>query len=152
MEEPEIRELKLEDREAMEAFFKQMGPETQSLFNPHNCNYIEIMKFFNRTEVPEEHKRWIAMENGSVIGYVFLWDANTGIPDLGIALAENVKGRHLGRKFLDVAVDWCRENGKGGVMLTTHVANVRAQMLYENYGFKRMGPYTWTELLYIYRF
>ena len=152
METLTIRELEKTDLEMMKEFFAQMSPETNALFNPRNCNYMEMMKFFEDREVAEDHKRWIGVENGRIIGYVFLWHTMSGVPELGIVLAENMQGRHLSRQFMDVAVDWCRENGKGGVMLTTHTANFRAQMLYEKYGFERMGLNTFTELLYLYRF
>ena len=152
METLEIRELRKDDREAMEAFFRQMSQNTDTLFNPHNCNFKELMNFFEDREEAEDHKRWIAMEDGKVAGFVFLWHVLCGVPELGIVLAENMQGRHLSKAFLDVAVNWCRDNGKGGVILTTHIANVKAQLLYESYGFEKMGPTTWTELLYMYRF
>lgn len=147
-----IRELRKDDLEAMKAFFGQMSAKTNALFNPHNVNYRELMKFFEDREVVEDHKRWISMENGKVLGYVFLWHVATGVPELGIVLAENAQGKHLSKAFMDVAVEWCRENGKGGIMLTTHIANVKAQLLYEKYGFEKMGPANWTEILYLYRF
>jgi len=59
----------------------------------------------------------------------------------------------FGEKLIQTAEAWCRENGKGGILLTTHMANIRAQVLYERCGFERLGVHSESnELLYLLRF
>ena len=51
------------------------------------------------------------------------------------------------------AEDMARKAGKGGIQLTTHVANLRAQALYEKMGFTLIGPTkNGTEFFYLYRY
>jgi len=45
-----------------------------------------------------------------------------------------------------------RELGKGGILLTTHIANLRGQGLYEGCGYEYLGVHTSGERLYLKRF
>ena len=55
--------------------------------------------------------------------------------------------------LVDFAIEKIIENGKGGIQLTTHVANVRAQALYEKKGFVCMGlAKNGAEMSYLLRF
>ena len=59
----------------------------------------------------------------------------------------------LGRELVAFAQNEAKTCGKGGILLTTHVANVRAQALYEAMGFVCMGQCkNGTELFYLYRY
>ena len=87
-----------------------------------------------------------------MIGYVFLYEASSSVPWLGIAVHEAYKGLGLGRRLIAHAVGRARSLGKGGVLLTTHVANLRGQSLYSRMGFERMGIHTSGEVLYLLRF
>lgn len=142
-----VREHNDDDLAMLEAFFDQMGVETNAFFNHGDWN----RKFMEQTMAGTSNEvsiHWVAEKEGVVAGYVFLTFIDTGIPWLGIAIAENMKGRHLGRTMIKIAQDWAKENGKGGIILTTHVANIRAQRLYESCGFKRLGIHTSGEVLY----
>ena len=83
----------------------------------------------------------MAEEDGRMIGLVFLWDMNTSVPWLGIGVREDMRGKHIGRKLIAFAQDYVRKLGKGGIQLTTHIANLRGQTLYEAMGFQKMGTY-----------
>lgn len=89
-------------------------------------------------------------ENGKefVAGYVFLWELNTKAPWLGIAVSKVWKGRHLGRYLMRYAEEYCEKHGKGGIFLTTHIANVRAQKLYVRSGYRHLGTHLGGEALY----
>ena len=96
---------------------------------------------------------FVAELDGKMIGYLFFLDFNTSIPALGLAIRDELRGRHLGRALVDFAIRTAKESGKGGIQLTTHVANVRGQSLYETMGFTLVGPCkNGTEFFYLYRF
>lgn len=145
-----VREHDAADLALLEAFFDQMGGETRAFFNHGDWNR-KFMRASMAGTSDEVSVHWIAEADGRVAGYVFLTFVDTGIPWLGIAIAEEMKGRHLGRRLIALAKDWAKENGKGGVMLTTHVANIRGQRLYENCGFQRLGIHVSGEVLYYWR-
>ena len=86
-----------------------------------------------------------------MVGYVFLWDMDTGVPWLGIAVRDDFKGRHLGRRLIRHAQECAVAEGKGGILLSTHQNNMRGQMLYERMGFESIGTEFRHEILYIWR-
>jgi len=72
---------------------------------------------------------------------VFFMQWGTGIPVLGIAVRDGIRGKGLGGKLIDYAIAEAKAAGKGGISLTTQFANLRGQTLYESRGFERMGQY-----------
>ena len=144
-----IREFTLEDKDMVTAFFDQMIGESKAFFNRNNGNRTNAMKFFsgeakNTIYFMAEHMK-------EMVGYLFLWDIDTQIPWLGIAVCEKMKGMRLGGRLMRYAESYARKNGKGGILLTTHVANLRGQSLYESAGYRRMGIHTSGEILYLLR-
>lgn len=84
---------------------------------------------------------------------MFLLDADTGIPELGLALRDDLQNKGFGHELASFGVSEAKRLGAGGVYLTTHVANVRAQALYESEGFKLIGTAKdGTELAYLLKF
>jgi ribosomal protein S18 acetylase RimI-like enzyme len=146
-----IRPVTAEDESLIDDFFAVMGDESRAFFNRHDGNHQSAVNFCRN---PEEKTRYFLAEaDGAMIGLVFLWDLNTTIPWLGIAVRENLKGKHIGRKLIAFAQDYAREHGKGGIQLTTHIANLRGQSLYETMGFRRMGIYGPSgEFYYLFRY
>ena len=132
-----IREMVKEDKNMVEEFFGKMGGESRAFFNRGNGNYNFTMRFFEGEDL--NTKFFIAEENGEMLGYVFLMDINTLIPLLGIAVNENYKGRGIGFKLMKYAEEYSVNHKKGGIVLTTHTANIRGQSLYEKCGFEKIG-------------
>lgn len=138
---PIIRPMVPEDRDLIMPFFDQMSGESRSFL--YEGPQRESMDRCLRGEYPDR-RTFIAVdkdENGKefAAGYVFLWNLNTKTPSLGIAVSEVWKGRHLGRALMKYAEDYCYKHNKGGIFLTTHIANARAQKLYLNSGYTKLG-------------
>lgn len=145
-----VRPFASDDRMRVEAFFDQMGGETRAFFDRAGGNRNGALGFFDGKD--QNAVRWLALDQERMVGYVFLWDLDTGVPWLGIGVAEDCKGKHLGRRLMDTARDHAMSCGKGGILLTTHVANIRGQGLYEYCGYERMGMHASGEVLYLLRF
>ncbi len=150
MDAVRIRCFEQDDRERVKAFFDQMGGETRAFFDRNSGNSSNALNFFEGKD--QEVIRWMALYQGRMVGYLFLWDLDKLIPWLGIAVAEDCKGMHLGRRLMQTARDYAMSQGKGGILLTTHLANLRGQGLYERSGYERMGIHTSGEILYLLRF
>lgn len=145
-----IREFAHDDKEMVITFFKQMSGETNLLFNPGDCNLKRAMAYF---EVEDKKTiNFLAEYNNEMVGYVFLWENNMQIPWLGIAVSENMKGRSFGKKLMGFIEGYAKEHKKGGILLTTHVANLRAQALYEHMGYEKLGVHNSGQFLYLRRF
>ena len=132
-----IRPMVAEDEELINEFFDSMGGEARAFFNRFGGNQRNTLHCVKN---PEENRRyWMAELDGKMAGYVFLWDLHTSIPWLGLAVREDLKGKRLGRRLIAHAQSYIRDTGKGGIQLTTHLANIRGQVLYETMGFQRVG-------------
>lgn len=149
-----IRLLVPEDREKAGVFFSKLGEEGAGFFNCGRSNEIRTYDFCDG-KLPD-HIFWAAVhENGGeeeIVGIVFLWDRWSMIPWLGIGITEEWKGRHLGRRLIGAAREYCEQIGAGGILLTTAVDNVRGQGLYERCGFEKLGMHQCGEYQYLLRF
>jgi ribosomal protein S18 acetylase RimI-like enzyme len=147
-----IRPITKSDTELLEELFDSLGKEGQSLFNRQDHNRRGALKY---CASPLPCRRyWVMESDGIALGYVFFLDWDTGIPTLGVAVRENMRGLGLGRRLTEFALKEAKAEGRGGVMLTTHVSNLAAQSLYESLGFRLMGIYNKNvqELLYLISF
>ena len=154
-----IRPFAEGDRDMVNEFFDQMGPETTFFFNTGDCNRNYALKFW--TEKDTDHNkntRYFAatekQEDGSelMVGYVFLCELNKKVPWLGIAVRDGYKGKHMGKRLMDTARQCAIEHKCGGILLTTHFANTRGQGLYGKMGYEKLGQHTCgSEFLYLLR-
>ena len=141
-----IRPFAQGDRDMVNEFFDQMGPESKLFFNSTDGNRQTAMKFWDEADAGiNKNARYFAAtipnEDGGelMVGYVFLWKMTTKVPSLGICIRDGYKGKHLGTRLMETARQCAIDNGCGGIMLTTHFANTRAQALYKKCGFERLG-------------
>lgn len=146
-----FRAVTPDDEATIGAFFDAMGGETRALFNRRDYNRNGVLKYCRR---PDETRRYFIAElDGRMAGYVFFLSFDTSIPELGLALCDDLQGQHLGRELVAFGINEAKKSGKGGLLLTTHVANLRGQALYEAMGFVCMGQCkNGTELFYLYRY
>jgi len=151
IEDLKIRLVTPEDREKLYNFFRQLGEEGGTFFNRNGGNERRTYAFLDG-ERPD-HIFWAAVadtpEGEEIVGVVFLWRKETGVPWLGIGIAEQWKGRHLGRRLITTAREWVESVGGGGICLTTAPENFRGQGLYQRMGFERIGTALDGEFLYL---
>ena len=141
------------DLQRVKNFFLQMGGETRGFFNRGRGNEEIILRFFNNDDIKNKgHAFFIALDGEEMAGYVYLWDTDKSIVWLGIAVAENWKGRHLGRDLMNFAEVYVKSLSKGGILLTTSQANIRGQGLYTHCGYEQLGLHSSGELLFLKRF
>ena len=145
-----IRPFAPGDRPLVEDFFTRLGPEGDFFFNRGHYNENRALSSFDGTCGREVH--FLAELNGKMLGYVFLYNYNYKTPWLGIAVSEDAKGQHVGTRLMAFAEKYARDHGKGGLLLTTHQANIRGQALYEKSGYTRIGVHTSGEVLYMHYF
>ena len=149
-----VRELVPDDMERILAFFDQMAGDTRAMFNRGDVNRVRVVEYLEGKRPNEKHFCATVDVNGEeeIVGYSFLWETDKTIPWLGIAIHEKWKGFHLGRVMMAHLDDYAKEQGFGGMMLTTVPANIRAHTLYHNMGYEYMGSHTCGEYMYIKRY
>ena len=146
-----LRPLTETDAPLLEEFFAALGPESRALFNRRDYNKKGVLRAITHPDPAREY--YLAEAEGRLLGYVFFLEANTGIPELGLCVRDDFQGKGIGRALCEWAIAAAKEKGKGGLILTTHTANLRAQVLYESVGFFCQGlTKNGTELFYLLRF
>ena len=149
-----VRELVPNDMERILAFFDQMAGDTRAMFNRGDVNRVRVVEYLEGKRPNEKHFCATVEVDGEeqIVGYTFLWETDKMIPWLGIAVREKWKGFHLGRVLMAHLDAYAKEQGFGGLMLTTVPANIRAHTLYTNMGYEYMGSHTCGEYMYIKRY
>ena len=146
-----IRLVVPNDREKIYHFFRNLGEEGSYFFNRGEGNEKRTYSFLDGN-LPD-HIFWAAeaetVSGNEIVGIVFLWKKDSGVPWLGIGIAENWKGKHLGRRLMNTARQYAESKGAGGIMLTTATTNVRGQGLYERMGYEKLGVHHSGEFLYL---
>ena len=146
-----LREIAEGDEKRVNRFFDAMGGESRALFNRRDYNRKKALRACIRRDT--DRLFYMAELDEEMAGYVFFLDWDTTVPELGIALRDELQGQGLGKHLMEFAVTLSQNAGKGGIQLTTHVANLRAQALYEAAGFVCKGLCkNGTELFYLLRF
>ena len=80
---------------------------------------------------------WIIESDDSIVGCIAIVDAGDNLAQLRwLLLTEEVRGKGLGKKLMDIALDFCHEQGFDGVFLWTVDLLEAAAGLYKSYGFK----------------
>ena len=132
-----LREASANDEALINDFFDRMGGETRAVFNRGDYNRNGLLKFCRKGD--KTRRYWLLVDEGEMLGYVFFLDWNLKIPTLGVAVRDDLRGKRLGRALCEAAIEEARVCGKGGIFLTTHPTNARAQTLYESLGFRCLG-------------
>ncbi|MBQ7363042.1 MAG: GNAT family N-acetyltransferase [Clostridia bacterium] len=146
-----VRELGASDESLVNEFFDAMGGESRALFNRRDYNRRGALKYCRTKD--KTRRYYVFLSEEKIAGYVFFLDFHTTVPELGIALRDELAGQGIGGELMRFAIDTAREAGAGGIQLTTHVANVRAQALYEKHGFECRGlTKNGMELFYLLKF
>ena len=93
---------------------------------------------FDLEGLDEERERfWIAEMNGEIVGCVALAKGDRGKARLRFLLVDPiVRGRGLGRKLVELGVEFAREKGYPSIYLTTQPNLVNAGKIYKEAGFE----------------
>jgi ribosomal protein S18 acetylase RimI-like enzyme len=98
-------------------------------------------------------RAWLVVDSEGPAGYVVLtlgWSLEYGGRDAfldEIFLAERLRGRRLGERAIDLALEACRALGVRALHLEVERANARAQSLYRRLGFADHDRYLMTKWL-----
>jgi ribosomal protein S18 acetylase RimI-like enzyme len=141
-----IRRLVPGDAAALCRFYNGLSARSKRLFHPLG------------DETTEERCRAVAEENDptrdtkldliaasgdGIVGWGFLWgrDGAPGEATFGLAVADDVQGRGLGRRLMASVLDGGAGRGLERITLTVVQDNAIAQRLYEGMSFVRTGEF-----------
>ena len=75
----------------------------------------------------------------AILGYFVAMKGVDEVHLLNITVAPEVQGQGWGRVLLDALALWARAQGAQWLWLEVRTSNVRAQHVYERYGYRRVG-------------
>jgi len=82
---------------------------------------------------------WVGTVDGSLVGYAVVWYM-LGEAELGnLAVSPEWRGRGIGGRLLEFAVEKARERGTRRIYLEVRMSNEVARSLYEARGFQQIG-------------
>ena len=81
----------------------------------------------------------VAEENGTVLGYAGAWVVLDECHITNIAVAENARGRGIGKRLVAALMQYCSNLGAAWADLEVRVSNIRAQHIYAGAGFVSIG-------------
>jgi RimJ/RimL family protein N-acetyltransferase len=140
-----VRPLKPGDEEALVAFgLRGLSAESRRLFAPYSwaAPTETLMSEFSASIANSMAKRdlhIVATASGKICAYAFLWSVSDEVPELGIAVADALHGRGLGRKLLALLERVCLAESKPAIELTTMQDNAAAHVLYLKAGYEDLG-------------
>ena len=93
------------------------------------------------SEITNELARYYSAfdENGKLIGYAGSWHILEEAHITNIAVAPELRRKHIGETLLTAIIDDCYKNMVKYITLEVRVSNAPAIALYEKYGFKSFG-------------
>ncbi len=117
------------------------------LANFVEANYTRAV--FERKLADPRQATWIAEREGSALAYANAGPCHLPHPDARPDHAElnrlyvlgSAQGLGLGRRLLEMTLDWMEAQAPGPLWLGVWSGNLKAQALYARYGFSKVGEY-----------
>ena len=137
MNRVKIRPFQESDIEYVISRHKVLYDEEYSL-SPVFAEYVDkIVRAFAKEYDPEKECMLIPEMHGQPVGSVAIVKINDDTAQFRYYLLEpQVRGKGVGHKLIDMALDFCREKGYKHVFLTTISALKAARHLYASKGFR----------------
>jgi ribosomal protein S18 acetylase RimI-like enzyme len=150
-----IRQMTPRDADLFVEFYAALSEESLFFFTAHDPNPPMLRELIAGIANEPNVRRFAAVRGvdgkEEMAGYVFLWTLDTAIPWLGICVRDSYKGIGVGKMLMRHAEAFCQAHGKGGILLTTHQKNYKAQSLYQKVGYEQIGFDDRGEILMILR-
>jgi GNAT superfamily N-acetyltransferase len=129
-----IRPLTVVDAGALSVLLRSQRPEYMQGFVPFAFDPVAVEAVLAGVR---SDRFWAIQADGDLAGFFMLRGFDEGYvrPSFGIVVGEKWAGHGLGRLALDHAINWCRANGVGEIMLKVAEDNLAAVRLYHASGF-----------------
>jgi acetyltransferase len=136
---PQIRPVRAGDASAISSFYANLTPESRRTRFFGTCRSISDLQA-KRFARAGEHgaSGWLALDaEGTVVGHLCLEPLESGgkaVEEIAVAVAEDWRGRGLGRTLLDAAIASARRRGVRALEATMLTGNHPIHALLEHAG------------------
>lgn len=135
------------DAAALLEYMKQVGGETENLtFGAEGLPLsVKVEEaYIDSIQNSKDGLLLVAKENGKIVGDASLERMPRRMShrgELGICVLKAYWNQGIGSRFMQVIIDFAKENGYDLVDLEVRSDNTAAIHLYEKYGFKKIGTH-----------
>lgn len=132
---PEFRILEASWEQHLARFFQEIHEtEDARYFHPHPFTDEEAQK---RSRYRGKDAYYIFVDGKTILGYGMLrgWDEGYDVPSLGIIVHPSVRGKGLGRLFMEFLHTVARQRGARKIRLKVYPENAPALNLYRKLGY-----------------
>jgi GNAT superfamily N-acetyltransferase len=139
-----IRQLADNDAAALVNFYNGLSPASKRTFRPlGEKTTLEVCQRIVSENLILPIKRydltcWLAQ---ALVGWAFIDHLNGACPEIGLAVADIMQGKGVGKSLLAQLLGWAGKNGLPKAVLIVVTDNQRAISLYESHGFVVYGEY-----------
>ena len=140
-----VRPVRPGDEDGLVAFgLCGLSDESRKLFTPYDWGGARaaLSSEFCKSIANSQSRRdlhLVAIVSGKICAHAFLWSVCDEIPELGLAVADALHSRGLGRQMMTMLENVCIAKGKPAIELTTMQENVRAHSVYRSAGYEDLG-------------
>ena len=149
-----IRQIARGDAEALVLFYNALSEASKRTFHPLDTTAtVKQGRDIIEDNAPEMAKKYdlVALDGERIVGWSFLWSIESGIPTLGLGVADACHSRGVGRALMDRILFDARQRGIKQITLTVVEDNERALRMYGRRGFVRHEAFTGEDGLPYYR-
>jgi len=139
----EWKNLEKKDFDKLVDFFAMLGKETMDMwrhYGPSSPQYKAVKTF------EENSAKIIGWVEGEIIAYGYLVNDQLypKVPALGMVVRDDYQGMGIGKECAKELIKLGKETGAEAIYLTTFEKNKRAQSIYEQLGWQKVGIiYSW---------
>jgi len=119
--------------------------QLQGLLGVESASEEEFRLRFEAMLAEPRYRVFVAEEGGELRGFITIWLRESLFHGGPVALvdelvvAEGARGRGIGSRLLQRALDFCRQRGCVEVEVTTEADNRSARRFYARHGFREQG-------------
>jgi ribosomal protein S18 acetylase RimI-like enzyme len=139
-----IRQIEDGDAGCLAAFYNALSEASKRTFHPlGDTTTTERCQEIIAHNHPDGGIKFdlVALDDDRIVGWVFLWNWDTGTPTFGLGVADAYQGQGLGSRLMDAALAYAVERGAVNVTLTVVQDNDKARAMYERRGFMMQSAF-----------
>jgi RimJ/RimL family protein N-acetyltransferase len=131
-----VRGFGATDAPLLARIFEGLSPESRGFFRPHRFSPDGAAEVVASAAGTNGVYFIVLADNDEPVGYGYLHDLQSAMPELGIAIADRWQNRGIGKQLVRFLVAVAGRMGREGVRLTVDDDNTRAIRVYEQAGFE----------------
>ncbi len=140
-----LRSVSLDDIEKAYSMRKKVAEESDTILSTPDEITLEGMTNWIKNWLSMETKLFLVAEYAhDIVGQLWVWfldnkKKTAHVAEFGMEIVIEHRGKGLGSKFTEIAIDWAKSNGAIRIEAETLEKNIPMRKILEKYGFQLEG-------------